>query len=157
MLGFCESQISTARYCLVLQPWMTAPATCRVIKTLQATGAEVRFVGGCVRDALINREVHDVDLATSLTPDRVLSCLEEAGIKALLTGGAHGTVTAIEHDRTFEITTLRRDIETDGRHAKVVHLPMTGSLMRVVVILPLMLCLVRLMVWYTIHLMGSTI
>jgi poly(A) polymerase len=101
------------------QDWMTAPATKVVIAALTAKGAEVRFVGGCVRDALAHRPVKDVDLATPDDPETVTRLLEAAGIKVIPTGITHGSVTAVVGDDKFEVTTLRRDVETDGRHAKV--------------------------------------
>ena len=78
-----------------------------------------RVVGGAVRDALLGLDVHDVDLATPLQPDAVIAALRAAGLKSAPTGLAHGTVTAIAHHRGFEVTTLRRDVATDGRHATV--------------------------------------
>jgi poly(A) polymerase len=78
-----------------------------------------RFVGGCVRDTLSSHPVGDIDIATPLTPDRVIAALEAAGLKAVPTGIDHGTVTAVSGGRPFEITTLRRDVETDGRRAVV--------------------------------------
>ncbi len=104
---------------LAPQPWMTAPETVAVLDALEKAGAEVRFVGGCVRDALLDRTVNDVDLATDALPDVVVAALEAAGIKAVPTGLQHGTITAVSSHRPFEITTLRHDVETDGRHATV--------------------------------------
>ena len=104
---------------LTKQPWMTAPETKAVIEALTATGTEVRFVGGCVRDAMAHRPVGDVDIGTPDKPETVIGLLRAAGIKAVPTGIDHGTVTAIIGDNKFEITTLRRDVETDGRHAQV--------------------------------------
>src|SRR5262245_23460723 len=101
------------------QPWMTAPETRAVMAALAAAGGEARFVGGCVRDALLGRKVSDVDIATHEPPDGVMNLLARAGIKAIPTGIQHGTVTAVTGGRHFEITTLRRDVETDGRHARV--------------------------------------
>jgi poly(A) polymerase len=101
------------------QPWMNAPATRAVIEALTADGSEVRFVGGCVRDAVLGRPVGDIDIATPDVPARVIELLEAAGLKAVPTGIEHGTVTAVALHRPFEITTLRRDVETYGRHAKV--------------------------------------
>jgi poly(A) polymerase len=101
------------------QAWMIAPETRAVIAALSAEGSEVRFVGGCVRDALAGRPVKDVDLATPDRPERVMALLQAAGLKAVPTGLDHGTVTAVSGHRPFEITTLRRDVETDGRRAKV--------------------------------------
>ena len=104
---------------LALQPWMHAPATEAVIAALTAGGAEVRFVGGCVRDALLGRPVTDIDIATPDEPKRVIELLEAAGLKAVPTGIEHGTVTAVALHQPFEVTTLRRDVETYGRRAKV--------------------------------------
>lgn len=101
------------------QPWMTAASTKALMEALAANGSEPRFVGGCVRDALAKHPVQDIDIATPETPDAVLKLLERAAIKTVPTGIAHGTVTAVFPDRSFEVTTLRRDEETDGRHAKV--------------------------------------
>jgi len=101
------------------QPWMIAPETRRVVAALTADGAEVRFVGGCVRDTLDGRPVADVDIATDDRPDAVCDLLRRAGIKAVPTGIAHGTITAVCDHRSFEVTTLRRDVETFGRHARV--------------------------------------
>jgi poly(A) polymerase/tRNA nucleotidyltransferase (CCA-adding enzyme) len=80
---------------------------------------EARVVGGAVRDALADRPVADLDLATPRTPQAVIGALRAAGIKVVPTGLAHGTVTAVVDGRGFEVTTLRRDVETDGRHAVV--------------------------------------
>lgn len=102
-----------------IQPWMRAPETRAVMGALSASGAKVRFVGGCVRDAILGRAVTDIDLATAFAPERVIELLEAADIRAVPTGIAHGTVTAIVGKRRFEITTLRVDVETDGRHADV--------------------------------------
>ncbi|MGF1592476.1 MAG: CCA tRNA nucleotidyltransferase [Kiloniellaceae bacterium] len=101
------------------QSWMTAPETRAVVEALTAEGAEVRFVGGCVRDALAGRPVKDVDLATPDRPEKVMQLLQAAGLKAVPTGLDHGTVTAVSGHRPFEITTLRQDVETDGRRARV--------------------------------------
>jgi poly(A) polymerase len=98
---------------------MTAPETTAVLNALEAAGAEARFVGGCVRDSLIGRPVGDIDIATDAVPERVVEALEAAGIKAVPTGIDHGTVTAVAGGTPFEITTLRRDVETFGRHARV--------------------------------------
>ena len=78
-----------------------------------------RYVGGAVRDTLIGSGVHDVDLATPLPPVEVIARLDAAGIRSVPTGLRHGTVTAIRPDGNIEITTLRRDVATDGRHAEV--------------------------------------
>ena len=98
---------------------MTAPETRAVLAALGAEGAAPRFVGGCVRDAVLGRPVKDVDIATPDPPERVVELIERAGLKAVPTGLAHGTVTAVARGRPFEVTTLRIDVETYGRHAKV--------------------------------------
>jgi len=90
-----------------------------VLEALDAAADMTRLVGGAVRDALLGLPVSDFDLATRLTPAAVVARLEAAGVKAVPTGIAHGTVTAISHGQSFEITTLRRDVATDGRHAVV--------------------------------------
>ena len=81
--------------------------------------SKVRFVGGCVRRALCGENIDDIDLATSLEPDEVKKKLNKEDIKVIDTGISHGTVTAILNKKRFEITTLRKDISTDGRHANV--------------------------------------
>lgn len=99
------------------KPWMKSAAP--VMAALEAAGGRALFVGGCVRNALLGVDVDDVDIATTLTPDAVTKALEAAGIKAVPTGIDHGTVTAVSGGRPFEVTTLRRDVETDGRRAVV--------------------------------------
>lgn len=104
------------------QKWMTAPATEAVMAALKAgdeTGLVALFVGGCVRDSLLDREAGDIDIATVLAPEEVSERLQAAGMKVVPTGLAHGTVTAVVEGRHFEITTLRVDVDTDGRRATV--------------------------------------
>ena len=98
------------------QPWMARDGVKRI---LAALGGESRVVGGAVRDGLLGLGVSDVDLATRLRPEEVVKRLEAARIKAVPTGIAHGTVTAVAGDAVIEVTTLRRDVATDGRHATV--------------------------------------
>jgi poly(A) polymerase len=102
-----------------LQAWMAWPSTRRVIAALEAAGGAPRFVGGCVRNAIMGRPVTDIDIATPLRPEAVIEALKAAGLKAVPTGIEHGTVTAVTDRTPFEITTLRRDVETDGRRAVV--------------------------------------
>ncbi len=101
------------------QDWMTASATRAVLAALEAGGAPARFVGGCVRDALAGRPIRDIDIATPARPERVVEIIEAAGLKAIPTGIDHGTVTALAEHHPFEITSLREDVETFGRHATV--------------------------------------
>jgi poly(A) polymerase len=100
--------------------WMTAPSTRRVMDALNAEDADqARFVGGCVRNAFLGVPVDDVDIATTLTPEKAVARLEAAGIKVAPTGIEHGTVTAIVDGAPFEVTSLRKDVETFGRRAVV--------------------------------------
>jgi len=103
------------------KPWMTAPATAAVMDALEAAGGAdcARFVGGCVRNTLLGKPVDDIDIATVLTPDQVTAALKAGKLKAVPTGVEHGTVTAVSQSQPFEITTLRRDVATDGRRAVV--------------------------------------
>jgi poly(A) polymerase len=99
------------------QDWMRAPETRAVIAALGQANA--RFVGGAVRNALLGLPVADIDIATPLTPDQVMEQLKAAHIHSVPTGIDHGTITAVVGGKPFEITTLRRDVATDGRHAVV--------------------------------------
>lgn len=101
------------------QPWMTEGPAALVMKALTADGDLARFVGGCVRDALVGRSIRDIDIATPLSPQRVTELLNKAGLKAVPTGIEHGTITAVAEGKGIEVTTLRLDLETDGRRAKV--------------------------------------
>lgn len=98
--------------------WRHRPGLAALIEVLGGSG-DARLVGGAVRDGLLGLPVSDIDVATRLLPDVVMARLKTAGIKAVPTGLAHGTVTAVTEDGPVEITTLRRDVATDGRHAIV--------------------------------------
>jgi len=100
--------------------WLTAPASRAVMAALEAArpGAS-RYVGGCVRNTLRGLPADDIDVATQLAPPQVIAALEAAGVRAVPTGIEHGTVTAVHESVPVEITTLRRDVETDGRRAVV--------------------------------------
>ena len=104
---------------LANQIWLKAAETRAVMEALEAEGGTARFVGGCVRNSLLGEPVTDVDIATTETPDRAQALLEAKGIKVIPTGIEHGTVTAVAEGRHFEITTLRVDVATHGRHADV--------------------------------------
>jgi poly(A) polymerase len=97
--------------------WLSAPPTRAVLDALRP--AAPLFVGGCVRDALMGIEAADVDLCVATPPERTVQLLEAAGLRAVPTGIDHGTVTAVAGGRGFEVTTLRRDVATDGRRAVV--------------------------------------
>lgn len=109
------------RVSLADEPWRHMPGLGLICHTLGSDEGRIRLVGGAVRDGLASQPVTDVDLATSYLPDEVMARLNAAGIKVVPTGLAHGTVTAVMSSGTFEITTLRRDVATDGRHATVVY------------------------------------
>jgi len=101
------------------EAWFKDPALTRVFTLLNADGGEGRVVGGAVRNSLMGLPVSDIDVATTLTPEQVIERAAAAGIKAVPTGVAHGTVTLVIDGKPFEVTTLRADVETDGRRAKV--------------------------------------
>jgi poly(A) polymerase len=102
------------------QPWMTSSAARRVIAALEAVRpGSARFVGGCVRNALLGEPVSDVDIATQLIPAAVEAAMRAANIAVHPTGVEHGTLTVVADHSPFEVTTLRRDVETDGRRAVV--------------------------------------
>jgi poly(A) polymerase len=100
-------------------PWVNEPAVQQLLAALAKAGVAARFVGGCVRNWLIDRPIDDIDIAADKPPEMVIRALEAANIKVVPTGLSHGTVTAVVQGRAFEITTLRRDVETDGRRAVV--------------------------------------
>ncbi|MDR3326462.1 MAG: CCA tRNA nucleotidyltransferase [Rhodospirillaceae bacterium] len=98
---------------------MKPPATKTIINALIANKSDVRFVGGCVRDAILNRSINDIDIATTDHPKQVLKLLNLANINVISTDITHGTTRAIIDKMNFEITTLRSDVETFGRNANV--------------------------------------
>ncbi|MDR6787642.1 poly(A) polymerase [Sphingomonas sp. BE138] len=99
--------------------WRHRAGLDRLTGALDAGGGAARWVGGAVRDSLLGLPVADIDLATRFAPAEVVHRLEAAGIKAIPTGIAHGTITAVSEGTVVEVTTLRRDVATDGRHAVV--------------------------------------
>ncbi len=109
------TEISLASHPLVRHPDAQA-----VLGALNASKSDcARLVGGCVRDAVLGKLAHDIDIATQLEPEAVMAALKAAGIKVVPTGLAHGTVTAIPAGKPVEVTSLRTDVATDGRHAEV--------------------------------------
>ena len=99
--------------------WMTRAETQAVCRALTDAGQRAWFVGGCVRNALLDAPVADVDIATDAVPARLVEIAERAGLRSVPTGIDHGTITVISGGVPFEVTTLRRDVETFGRHATV--------------------------------------
>ncbi|MEM9749930.1 MAG: CCA tRNA nucleotidyltransferase [Pseudomonadota bacterium] len=96
--------------------WMDRPS---VQAVMAALGDKARFVGGCVRNAILGAPVHDIDVAVAARPQDAVQRLKEAGLRVVETGLAHGTVTAVTDGEAIEVTSLRADVETDGRHAVV--------------------------------------
>ncbi|MEM1038878.1 MAG: CCA tRNA nucleotidyltransferase [Pseudomonadota bacterium] len=101
------------------QPWLFQPSVQKVLALLSSAGGEARVNGGAVRNALLDEPVRDIDIATTLEPHEVVKRASAAKIKSVPTGIDHGTVTLVIDNDAYEVTTLRRDVETDGRHAVV--------------------------------------
>ena len=101
--------------------WLEAAETQALLHALRSKGHQALFVGGCVRNAILGVPVQDVDIATDATPDVVIRIAENAGLRAVPTGIDHGTVTVISGGLSHEVTTFRRDVQTDGRHAVVTY------------------------------------
>jgi tRNA nucleotidyltransferase/poly(A) polymerase len=99
--------------------WLTAPAVRQIFALLEGAGEEARVIGGAVRNALMAVPVRDIDFGTTAEPAKVSALAQAAGIKVVPTGIDHGTVTLVIAGHGYEVTTLREDIETDGRHAVV--------------------------------------
>ena len=103
----------------ITAPWLTNPATQSVLVMLTGAGHQALVVGGCVRNALMDVPVADIDIATDALPTRVMALAQTAGFRAIPTGIDHGTVTVVARGSAYEITTFRADIDTDGRRAVV--------------------------------------
>ena len=101
-------------------PWLDEPTLQKLLAALSAGGEEARIAGGAVRNALMGASATDVDIATTNLPADTIERVIAAGFKAIPTGIEHGTITVVAEGRAYEVTTLRADVETDGRHAKVV-------------------------------------
>jgi poly(A) polymerase len=101
-------------------PWLRSGPAARVLELLNGDGVEARVVGGAVRNALLGIRTGDIDIATTALPDEVIRRAKAAGVKSVPTGIEHGTVTLVVNAQPFEVTTLREDVETFGRKAKVV-------------------------------------
>lgn len=100
-------------------PWLTNGPLPRLLAVLDGDGEEARVVGGAVRNALLGAPIAEIDVATTATPETVVQRVTKAGFKAVPTGIDHGTITVVIDSHPFEVTTLREDVETYGRHAKV--------------------------------------
>ena len=99
--------------------WLSGGALARLLQVLDGEGEEARVVGGAVRNALLEMPIHEIDVATTAVPQEVVRRVTSAGFKPVPTGIEHGTVTVVIDKQPFEVTTLRKDLETDGRHATV--------------------------------------
>jgi poly(A) polymerase len=99
--------------------WLSTGRLPQLLEVLDRDGEEARVVGGAVRNAMLNMPFHEVDVATTAVPDEVVKRVTAAGFRPVPTGIEHGTVTVVIDKQPFEVTTLRRDVETYGRHAKV--------------------------------------
>ncbi len=104
---------------VITASWLNDPAAQAVLKALTSGGFRAYVVGGAVRNALLGEPVDEIDIATDAPPERVIALAEQAGLKAVPTGLAHGTVTIVSSGRGFEVTTFRRDVESFGRRARV--------------------------------------
>ena len=100
-------------------PWLNDPKVARVCTAIEAGGYDIFFVGGCVRNVVLDEVASDIDMSTNAPPETVMKLAKDAGLKAIPTGIDHGTVTVISSGTPFEITTFRQDVETDGRRAVV--------------------------------------
>jgi hypothetical protein len=100
-------------------PWLKQGPLARLLAVLSVNGDEARVVGGAVRNALLGEPIHEIDIATTAVPDEVVRRVTAAGFKAVPTGIEHGTVTVVANGQAYEVTTLRQDVETFGRHATV--------------------------------------
>lgn len=103
----------------ITEAWVSDPTTQKVCAALTDANAQALFVGGCVRNALLGAPVSDIDIATDALPEQVMKLARAAGLKAIPTGIDHGTITVVSGGNPHEITTFRRDVETDGRRAVV--------------------------------------
>ncbi|MEL7274647.1 MAG: CCA tRNA nucleotidyltransferase [Pseudomonadota bacterium] len=105
----------------IQQDWLHEPPLQALLKVLNGDGGEAMIAGGAVRNALLSEPIADVDIATTLLPRDVIMRAKQAGFKSVPTGIDHGTITVVAEGAPFEVTTLREDIETDGRHARVIY------------------------------------
>ena len=104
---------------LNIKKWQTDKNIKFISNILSEKNEETRFIGGCLRNLILKEKFDDIDIATTIPPNRVLKILKKKKIKTITSGISHGTIIAILNKKKIEITTLRKDIKTDGRHAKV--------------------------------------
>ena len=99
--------------------WLSHPSINYLSTVFQRSGYEILFVGGCIRNTILKKQVNDVDIATAATPEEIIKICKKNNIKAIPTGIKHGTITIIIDEKTYQITTFRIDEKNDGRHASV--------------------------------------
>ncbi len=119
MIGRQDAPARIENGCLVGAPFLDDPRLKRVLAALNAEGEEARVIGGAVRNALLGEPVHEIDVATTAIPAVIIERAQGAGLRAVPTGIEHGTITILADGVPFEVTTLREDVETHGRHATV--------------------------------------
>ncbi len=115
----CDMKPLVSERKIVIPEWMQSISVQAVIRVFKQANIPLCFVGGCVRDTLLEASVHDIDAVTPALPDQVLGLVHRAGLKGVHTGKGHGTVTVLSYGQSVEVTTLRRDVDTDGRRAVV--------------------------------------
>ena len=101
--------------------WLKNSGTILVMNALKSKGNQAFFVGGCVRNSLLCKPITDIDIATNANPNEVIALAKKAGLKSIPTGIDHGTITIVSNGSTYEVTSFRKDIKTDGRHATVAY------------------------------------
>ena len=99
--------------------WVKDSDTKKITKIFIDKGYEIYFVGGCVRDSLLGYPVTDIDMSTTALPDSIMQIAKANNLRAIPTGIKHGTVTIVNNNKPYQITTFRKDVTTDGRHANV--------------------------------------
>ena len=101
--------------------WLKNSDTILVMNALKSKGNQAFFVGGCVRNSLLCKPITDIDIATNAHPNEVIALAKKAGLKSIPTGIDHGTITIVSNGSIYEVTSFRKDIKTDGRHATVAY------------------------------------
>ena len=99
--------------------WKKDKIISKIINSFQTANVEIRFIGGCVRDTFLKVEITDIDFAVNCVPEKTINTLKKNNLEFFTYGFDHGTISCFKNDRKFEITSLRKDIRTDGRHAVV--------------------------------------
>jgi len=119
---------------IIQADWLKKPGVEKITRLLSDAGFEIYFVGGCVRNSLLNRPVDDIDLASNARPDQIQNLARAAKLKTIPTGIEHGTITVISEGTPYEITTFRQDIETDGRRATIQYADSLKAMQRGVIL-----------------------